>query len=82
MVFDDESPWDRILPSTMFVLRAMVYTTTQLTLAQLVFGRDSILNIRNEANWQSIKKCKQDLINKGNQQENLNKKEHTYNKGY
>ena len=28
-----------------------------------------------------IKKHKQDLINKGNQQENENRREHTYNKG-
>ena len=50
MVLDDENPWDRILTSTMFALRATVHTTTQHTPAQLVFGRDSILNTRHEAN--------------------------------
>ena len=30
---------------------------------------------------QIIKKRKQDLINKGNQRENRNQKQHTYNKG-
>ena len=65
----------------MFALRAIIHTTTQYTPAQLVFGRDSILNTCHEANWQLIKKRKKDLINKGNHQEYCNKKEHTHNKG-
>ena len=28
MVLDDENPWDGILASTMFALKAMVHTTT------------------------------------------------------
>ena len=51
MVLDDENPWDGILASTMFALREMVHTTTQYIPAQLVFGQDSILNTRHEANW-------------------------------
>ena len=43
MVLDDENPWDGILASTMFALHATVHTTTQHTLAQLVFTRDSIM---------------------------------------
>ena len=35
---------DGILASTMFNLRATVHTTTQYTLAQSIFGRDSIIN--------------------------------------
>ena len=58
----------------MVAMRATVHTTTQHTPVQLVFGRGSILNTRHEANWQLIKKRKQDLINKGNQQKNRNKK--------
>ena len=81
MVLDDENPWDGILASIMFTLRATAHTTTQYTPAQLVIGRDSILSSRHEANWQLIKKHEQDLINKGNQQDNRNRKEHTYNKG-
>ena len=64
MVLDDENPWDGILASTMFPLHATVHTTTQHTPAQLVFGRDSILNTHHDANWQLIQKHKQDLINK------------------
>ena len=51
MVVDNENPWDGILTSTMLSLHAMVHITTQYTPAQLVFGRDSILNPRHEANW-------------------------------
>ena len=54
---------------------------TQYTPAQFVFGKDLILNTRHKANWQLIKKRKQDLVNNGNQQENCNQKEHMYNKG-
>ena len=50
MVLDDENPWDRILASTMFALRVTVHITTQHTPEQLVFGQDSILNTRQEAN--------------------------------
>ena len=56
--------------------------TQQYTPAPLVFGQDSRLNTRHESNWQLItNKHKEDLINKGNQQEILNQKGHLYNKG-
>ena len=44
MVLDDENPWDGILASTMFALSAAVQTFTQYVPAQLIFGRDSIIN--------------------------------------
>ena len=44
MVLDEKYPWDGILASTMFALRAIVYTITQYTPAQLIFGRDSTIN--------------------------------------
>ena len=81
MVLDDENPWDGILASTMFSLRATVHTTTQHTPTQLVFNRDSILNVPIEANWKLIKQRKQALINKGNERENKLRKDHTYNIG-
>ena len=39
-------------------MRATVHTTTQYTLVQLVFGRDSILNTHCKANHQLIKSKK------------------------
>ena len=81
MVLDDDNPWDGILAATMFALRATVHTTSQYTPAQLVFGRDSILNVKHEANWKIIKERKQKLINKGNERENKNRIEHKYKVG-
>ena len=55
----------------MFPIRSTVHTTTQHTPSQLVFGRDVILNINQEANRQLIKQRIQALINKGNKKENV-----------
>ena len=41
-----------------------MHTITQRTPSQMVFGRDAILNISQEANWQLVKQHKQALINK------------------
>jgi len=65
----------------MFALRSTVHTTTQHTPTQLVFNRDSIINVPIEANWQLIKQRKQALINKGNERENKLRKDHTYKIG-
>ena len=81
MVLDDDNPWDGILSATMFALRATVHTTSQYTPAQLVFGRDSVLNVRHEANWKLIKERKQKLINRGNESENKNRVLHEYKVG-
>ena len=48
---------------------------------QLVFGRDAILNIAQEANWKLIKDRKQDLINKNDAKENASMKPNVYNVG-
>ena len=50
MVLDDENPWDRILVPNTFALHVTVHTTTRHAPAQLIFGRDSILNARHEEN--------------------------------
>ena len=64
----------------MFPLHVTKNNATQYDPAQLLLGRDSILNTRQEGNWQLKKKRKQDLINKRKQEKNRNQKEHTYNK--
>ena len=78
MVLDDKNPWDSLLASTMFALRPAVHTTTQNTPAQLIFGRDSIINQQNDVDWEVIRKRKQNLINKGNRGENCNQINHAY----
>ena len=67
MDLDNENPWEGILSSTIFAIRSKVHTTTQHTPSQIVFGRDVILNIKQEAKWQLIKQHKQALLNKSNQ---------------
>ena len=57
MDLDNENPWEGILSSTMFTIWSKVHTTTQHTPSHLVFGRDAILNINQETNWQLIKQC-------------------------
>ena len=78
MDLDNENPWKGILSSTTFAIRSTVHTTTRHTPSQLVFGRDAILNINQEAIWQPIKQRKQALINKGNQKENRQRQSHVY----
>ena len=55
MDVDKENPWEAILSSNIFAIQSTVYTTTQHTPSQLVFGRDSIPNINQKDNWQLIK---------------------------
>ena len=46
----NENPGEGILSSIMFAIQSIVHSTTQNTPSQLVFGRDAILNINQEAN--------------------------------
>ena len=72
MVLSDKNQWDGILASTIFALRPTAHTTTQYTPAQLIFERDSIISRRYVVDWETIRKRKQNLINKGNKYENRN----------
>ena len=78
---DEEDPWSGVLAAAMFALRATYHTTTQATPAQLVFGRDAILNTVFQANWKYIKDRKQKLIHKNNIQENSKRIPYTYQVG-
>ena len=78
---DSEDPWSGPLSAAMFALRATYHTTLQASPAQLVFGRDAILNTRFEADWHLIKQRKQRLINENNKRENRHRIPHTYNVG-
>ena len=55
-----------------------MHTTMQATPMQLVFGRDVILNIQFEADWEYIKNRKQKLINYNNKRENSKRVPYTY----
>ena len=75
------SPWNGILSAVIFAMRSTVHTTLQATPMQLVFGRDAILNISHEANWQLIKKLKQQKIKENNERKNRKRVNHTYKIG-
>jgi hypothetical protein len=51
---NDNDPWKGILSATAFAVQSTFYTTLQNTPGQLVFGRDMILNVKHEANWEYI----------------------------
>ena len=81
---DDIDPtygWSGILAALRQAMRSTVHTTTKATPTQLVFGRDAILNVSFEANWQYIKDRKQKLILQNNARENASRVEHTYSIG-
>ena len=78
---EEDDPWKGILAATAFAVRATINTTLQKTPAQLVFGRDMILNVQHIANWEYIKQRKQTLINKNNNLENLKRKPYKYHEG-
>jgi hypothetical protein len=63
----------------MFAVRATYHATLQATPSQLVFGRDAILNVQFEANWNLIQHNKQRIIQKNNKKENSKQDEYKVN---
>ena len=78
MDVDNDRPWEGILISTIFAIRSTVHTTTQHTPLQLVFGRDTILYINQEAHWQLIKCYKKARVTEGDEKENRRRQSHLY----
>ena len=77
----NNDPWSGILAATMFSIRTTYQTTLQASLMQLVFGRDSILNIKHVANWEHIRQRKKMLINHNNKRKNMLRNNHRYKVG-
>ena len=48
---------------------------------QLVFGRDTILNIKHVSKWEHIRQRKQLQINHNNKRENMRRNNHQYKVG-
>ncbi len=76
-----DGSWDGVLGAVAFAMRSTVHTTTKATAAQLVFGRDAMLNVKFEADWQLIKERKDKLIRKNNERENKKRIAHDYRVG-
>ena len=47
----NNDPWSGILAATMFAVRATYHTTLQEYPMKLLFGQDSILNIKHVSDW-------------------------------
>jgi len=75
---DEDDPWKGILAATAFAVRSTYHTTLQATPGQLVFGRDLILNCEHIADWEAIKKRKQQLIKYNNSREKRTRTKHEY----
>ena len=78
---DATNPWKGILSAVAFAIKSTIHTTTQSTPAQLVFGRDMMMNIQHKANWEFIRKRKQKLINPNNQKQNSKRIPYQYKVG-
>jgi len=62
-------------------MNSTVHTTARATPAQLVFGRDAMLNATFQADWQFMRERKQRLIIQNNKHENAKRKPHAHNVG-
>jgi hypothetical protein len=70
-----------VLAAIRSAVLSVVHTTTRATPTQLVFGRDALLNISFEADWQYIKERKQRRIVQNNRKENSKRIPHEYKPG-
>ena len=67
---DETDPWAGISSAAAFAMRSTFHTTLNATPGQLVFGRDMILNMTCQADWQAIRQRKQSVIKKNDRNEN------------
>jgi hypothetical protein len=49
--YDLDDPWGGILAAVTFALRNTYHMTLQVMPAQLVFGRDMVLNVQHLTDW-------------------------------
>ena len=66
----DEDGWTGVLSAIRYAVCSLVHTTMCATPTQLVLGRDALLNVSFEADWQYIMDRKQKLILQNNKCEN------------
>ena len=78
---EEQDPWSRILSTIMFGVRATYHTTLDATPTQLVFGRDTILPIQHQPDWDLIQNNKKKKIDLNNMRENKSRIPHEYKVG-
>jgi len=62
-------------------VNSAVHTASLATRSQLVFGRNALLDVSFEANWQHVKERKQKLVTQNNKRENTTRIPHKCNVG-
>ena len=70
-----------VLSAIRRAVNSTVHTTMRATPSQLVFGRDALLNVSFQANWEVIRQRKQRMINLNNARENMTRREYQYTVG-
>ena len=80
-VLDYVNPWGNILSSIAWAVRSSYHSVLEATPAQLVFGRDMVVNLQFAADWQSISRRKQAQVDKDNLRENSKRVAHDYRPG-
>ena len=75
---NDMDPWSEFLSAAGYAIRSTVHTTLEASPAQLVYGRDMLLPIKFEADWNRIRNKRQNEINRNNQRENRSRIAHEY----
>jgi hypothetical protein len=77
---DKDFGWTGVLSAVRQAVRSLVHTTTRATTpTQLVLGRDTLLNVSFQADWDYIKERKQHCILQNNKRENAKRIPYTYN---
>eukprot|EP00957_Ditylum_brightwellii_P097011 7387433-Ditylum_brightwellii.AAC.1 len=71
-----DDPWSSILSAVMFALQSTMHMTYKAIPMQLVFGRDTMLNVMHLANCWFIQECQQNVIKKNNKKESAKQKLH------
>jgi hypothetical protein len=78
---DLNNHWAQFLQVCAYGIRSTYSTILQASPGHIVFGRNMIIDVRFQANWDRIKNNKQKSIEKSNRCENLNRSNHKYKVG-
>ena len=79
--FDVIDPWSSILASIDYAVRCSFHSTLKATPGQLVFGRDMLLDLKFEPNYEQTWAQKQQSTNYDNIRENSKRVTHDYKVG-
>ena len=81
-IFDYVNPWGSILSSVAWSVRYSYHSLLEAIPAQLVFGRNMIVNLKFAADWHAISRNKQTQVDKDNLRENSKRIAHDYRPGH